>query len=80
MVTPSPKGGSGGPIIRIHRETQLSRVKLGKLRPLSLSHVLVSFESPRRVVVIKGSVFLRTLFWGGGTCLGRYWHSENMVS
>lgn len=51
------------------RNTESSKIKLGRLRPLSLSHVHVSFESPRQAMVIRGSVFLKALFWEVGAGL-----------
>lgn len=44
--------------------TESSKIKLERLRAPSLSRVHVSFESPRQVMVIRGSVFLKTLFFG----------------
>lgn len=43
--------------------TESSKVKLGRRRPLCLSCVQVGFESPKWVMVIRGRVLLRTLLF-----------------
>lgn len=51
----------------------------------------VSFDSPRQVMIIRNSIFLRILSsgWGvegfgfltfQGACLGKFWHSKASVS
>lgn len=66
MGTVSPKRGQWDSHENCLRSTESSKIKLRTLRPLSLSHVHVSFESLRQMMVIRGSIFRIALFFGGG--------------
>lgn len=59
---------------------QSSKVRLGRLRPLSLTRVPVCFEAPRQMP-LRGSVFLRTLVFGegGGMTFLVFCHSKEHV-